>query len=210
VKDLLKTFNYLYFGKYKDLNKAIDVYKLYFRLFILNIISKLNKNNFTKKQLDLINSLDVWIVSPGGSGSTDLILYLNQILKTNDPKDRDLIKHKNSIPRSLDNNVKILFIYRDKKDVYDSLVRRGILRKQHYKLGAIKPFKNFKSFSKLYDKQKINFLNFNHKNRILYLKYPDFYNEKIKIIEFLGLPNSFIDSFPKFQKNKEQIDHERR
>ena len=206
MKGLLKIFDNLYFGKYKDLNKAIDIYKLYLRLFLLNLISKFNKNNFSKKQLDLINSLDVWIVSPGGSGSTDLILYLNQILKTNDPKDGDLLKHKTSIPRYLDKNVKILFIYRDKEDIYDSLVRRNILRKQNYKLGAIVPFKSFKLFSKLYDKQKVNFFNFNHKNKILYLKYPDFYNDKTKIVQFLGLSNFYIDSFPTFKKNKEQID----
>jgi hypothetical protein len=208
VRDELRIFDKLFFGRYKDINKAIDVYKLYFQLFSLNLISQFNKNNFTKKQLDLINSLDVWIVSPGGSGSTDLMLYLNKFFKTNSPKDQDLLKHKSSIPQCLDKNVKILFVYRDKEEIYDSLVRRNILRKQNYKLGAIMPFKSYKLFSKLYDKQNLNFFNFIHKNKILYLKYPDFYNDKTKIVKFLGLANSYIDSFPVFEKNKEQIDQD--
>jgi hypothetical protein len=81
--------------------------------------------------------LDVWVVSPGGVGTTALMKHVSQFKRINAPDDSDSLKH---LPRPLrlanEGDIRFLFISGPEDEIYNSLKRRGWLEDQAANLGA--------------------------------------------------------------------------
>ena len=78
---------------------------------------------------------DVYVASPGGSGTTMLLEYLSQFTTTNDVNDADGMKHCLAPPKEC--LAAMLYIYDDVDVVVSSIDRQGWLEVQTRKLGYV-------------------------------------------------------------------------
>ncbi len=80
---------------------------------------------------------EVWIVSPGGVGTTALMKHVGRFKRINAPDDSDQLKHLPRPPQlPNDADVRFLFISGNETDICRSLARRGWLEDQAANLGA--------------------------------------------------------------------------
>ena len=122
------------------------------------------------------------ICSAGGVATTLLLRHYNKLgVLTNDPMDRDRLKHSKSPPK--DDNIKRgIYIYGDPQEAYKSLVRRNFLQRQIKKtagnwgteedpLGLEGHFESWLSHANTYP--------------IMFIKYDDIWNKIHHINEFI-------------------------
>jgi len=80
---------------------------------------------------------EVWVVSPGGVGTTALMKHIARFRRVNASDDSDQLKHLPQPPRLPQGvDVRFLFISGDEADIFRSLGRRGWLEDQAANLGA--------------------------------------------------------------------------
>ena len=142
--------------------------------------------------------LDVLVVGPGGSGSTELMKHISRYYVCNSPTDSDGLKHLPTPPTPKLAN-KILFVYRDVEDIKRSLSRRGIALFQLMKLwppGISLRFGDRISFEFLIRRQAISFEN-EPAVATLFVHYKDLFESGQQISEFLGHKEGFVETFPK-------------
>ena len=86
-----------------------------------------------------LSGLDVWVVSPGGVGTTFLMEYLSNFACINDPYDADGLKHWPRPPSgvTLDKAPQMLFIYGKPDQIVASITRRHWIRTQSAKIGSL-------------------------------------------------------------------------
>tara|TARA_Y100000748_G_scaffold292357_1_gene280781 strand:- start:51266 stop:52621 length:1356 start_codon:yes stop_codon:yes gene_type:complete len=126
--------------------------------------------------------IDTVICSAGGVATTLLLRHFNKLgVMTNDPMDRDRLKHSKYPPK--DDNIKRgIYIYGDPQEAYKSLVRRKFLDRQIKKtagswaheedpLGLEGHFESWLSHSNKYP--------------IMFIKYDDIWNKIHHINEFI-------------------------
>jgi hypothetical protein len=147
---------------------------------------------------DLPVCLDVLVVGPGGSGSTELMEHISKYYVCNSPTDSDGLKHLPS-PPSLKLANKILFVYRDFKDIKRSLSRRGIYLFQLVKLwpqGVSLKLGDRISLEFLIRRQVISFES-DPGVATLFVHYKDLFESGQQISEFLGNKEGFVETFPR-------------
>ena len=173
--------------------------------------------------LNLQETPDFLVVSPGGCGSVTLIKYLENFGKSNLYFEKKykifglghIYKPSNFLFK---NKVKILIIKRDFEEIYESMKSRGFIRNSLNTFGDTLPFvymnilKNEKRLKKKYliylKKFYSNWKQYN-KDLMFEVDYHQLYRDldcRIKIKEFLSIKNDiFLNEFPKFKKyNKDK------
>ena len=172
---------------------------------------------FNNHYLKLKEKPGVFIMSPGGTGSVELLKYIHKYKKSNiyfEKKYNCSIGHNFKPPPDfVKKKVKIILVKRSFNQIYKSMVSRGFVRIALNEFGDLFPFmyKNIfknknklkKKYYKYLKKFYSNWKNYDN-NYILRLNYPDLYRDKKtqkKIKEFLGIKNpSFLKNFPKFKR----------
>ena len=147
--------------------------------------------------------LDVLIVGPGGSGSTEFIEHVSKYYVCNSPKDSDGLKHIPTLP-SRKIAEKILFVHGDIDDIRSSLSRRGILLIQLIKLWpAGLPLKSRDRFS-LESLIRLQSSSFESESGIetLFVHYNDLFESGERISRFLGHKDGFVETFPRRHSRK--------
>jgi len=147
--------------------------------------------------------LDVLVVGPGGSGSTELMNHISKFHRCNSPTDSDGLKHLPSPPAHKLAN-KILLVHRDVEEIKSSLSRRGIALFQLIKLwppGFSLRLSDRISLEFLIRRQVISFET-ESKVEILFVHYKDLFESGQRISEFLGNKEGFVETFPKRQTLK--------
>ena len=168
---------------------------------IIGII-KTTANRFFFKNVD--SSIKLLIISVGGTATTTLMNHLSKYIKTNDPFDRDGLKHKRLI--NLSDYQKVIYLIADPELAYFSLKRRNYLRGNCKKLG-------FLSYVFLYKKLFIYEVNKvqsewikkskKYPKKYLALNISEIFESDFIIKEFTGINNDeFTTEFP---KRKERI-----
>jgi len=79
----------------------------------------------------------VWILSPGGVATTEVIKHIARFVSTNDIDDQDGFKHAPKVRRKLRTNQKVLLVTSSESTWVDSLERRGYARHHAGTMGAI-------------------------------------------------------------------------
>ena len=184
-----------------------------FSLFKRGIDYKI-KNNF----LDIPEKIDCLIISPGGCGSTNLIVYLDQFCKSNLYFEKKYkifaLGHLYKPPPSFfKNKVKIILLKRNINQIYKSMKSRGFIRNALNTYGDMFPFHYiniFRNEKKLKKKFLYNLKTFYSnwkiypKRQILEINYNDLYSNssaKNNIYKFLNFDNNrFLLKFPKYKK----------
>jgi hypothetical protein len=81
---------------------------------------------------------EVWVVSPGGVGTTALIHHIAKFRRTNAPDDSDGRKHLPKPPRlRAGDATRFVFVSGDVDQIVQSLARRGWLTAQAANLGVV-------------------------------------------------------------------------
>ena len=184
-----------------------------FSLFKRGIDYKI-KNNF----LDIPEKIDCLIISPGGCGSTNLIVYLDQFCKSNLYFEKKYkifaLGHLYKPPPSFfKNKVKIILLKRNINQIHKSMKSRGFIRNALSTYGDMFPFlyiNIFRNEKKLKKKFLYNLKTFYSnwkiypKRQILEINYNDLYSNssaKNNIYKFLNIDdNRFLLKFPKYKK----------
>lgn len=150
--------------------------------------------------------MDVLISSHGGVGTTFIAEFIRQSLRTNDPGDRDHLKHLPLPPRRLDPRTRILYVYGDPVDSVLSLFRRGYARVQgckngvfnpHFAMGALEQYalggrddlgmaRHLKAWT----------TSGNYKNPAIAVSYDALWERAQDILEFLEFPEGGSAQFP--------------
>lgn len=160
-----------------------------------------------------INKLDVWLVSPGGSGSTTFNTWLTK-------NGYNIINHTwrkigchHGIPLNL--KIPIIYLFADLSKAYMSVSRRKSRRDSPYFTNQRKLTNNYHcqiSETNLWKSMKNQIENwvfledFVFTSDILIIKQNDLYTEKGKILVEKLLGRSFMD-FPIEQERKSQINN---
>ena len=163
------------------------------------------KKRYSRSQINILNNLDVLVVSPGGVGTTALIDHCKNYLTINDRDNLDGLKHKIKPFKNFKKELKVIYIDGDSLDIYYSLKRRDYFQTQLLNfeslLGVISSrLVGVKKFEKLLKLQKQNWCNMTHEN-ILFLSYENLFESSKKINSFLNIQESHIvETFPKRKK----------
>lgn len=157
-------------------------------------------------------NLDVLISSHGGVGTTFIAEFLGQSLRTNDPADRDHIKHLPLPPRRLDSRTRILYVYGDPVDSVLSLFRRDYARVQGCKNGVFNPryaMGSLEDYARggrddlgITRHLKAWTAGSNYKNPAIAVNYDALWNRARDIVDFLELPRGSSAQFPARRKRK--------
>ena len=153
------------------------------------------------------NSLDVLIVTPGGTASTAMIEHISKFLPVNNINDSDGLKHQPFPPRWLSKNpqTKVIFIDRDVSKIIASLERRGYVKEQLAKLGSFGGcFAGTQSAKNMLkaaiDRQRQNWHNHPSAN-ILFIEYETLWDKIETMRKFLGITDErFVNFFPRNEK----------
>ena len=163
------------------------------------------KKRYSRSQINILNNLDVLVVSPGGVGTTALIDHCKNYLTINDRDNLDGLKHKIKPFKNFKKELKVIYIDGDSLDIYYSLKRRDYFQTQLLNfeslLGVISSrLVGVKKFEKLLKLHKQNWCNMTHEN-ILFLNYENLFESSKKINSFLNIQEShFVETFPKRKK----------
>ncbi len=168
----------------------------------------------------LPGNTEVVVVSYGGVGTTFLLRYLAQYMKTNDPDDADGFKHLVIPPVSLNPNLKFVYVYGNPQLAAISLFRRNFQHSQSIKLqkwnkkttSPIPKEMTLQEYASL-GVDKFNFRNnfYNWYEKYLstyptmFIRYENIFDNVGAIIDFLDLPKECIDSFPKNKNRNSSI-----
>lgn len=169
----------------------------------------------------LPKEMDVAIVSYGGVGTTFLIEFLAQYMKTNHPYDIDGYKHSPLPFISFNPNIKFIYVYGNPQMAVASLFRRNYHHAQsvklqsHFKKMNLIPFEMTLHEYAAHGIDKFYFENhfFNWYDKYLtgiptlFIRYETIFDNIRHIIEFVNLPESSVNSFPQ-QKNRRSVKKE--
>ena len=169
----------------------------------------------------LPGDIEVVVVSYGGVGTTFLLRFLEQYMKTNDPDDADGFKHSALPHVSSNTNLKFLYVYGNPKLAAVSLFRRGYHHAQSIKLqqwgkNSISPIPNemtLQEYASL-GVDKFNFKNnfynwyetYLPKKPIMFVRYEKIFDNVEAIINFLDLPKETIGKFPENISRSSSLD----
>jgi hypothetical protein len=147
--------------------------------------------------------LEVLVVGPGGSGSTELIEHISKYYACNSSKDIDGLKHLPA-PPLLDIADKILFVHSEVETIKSSLSRRGILLIQLIKLWPHGLRLKFRDRISLECLARLQATTFEKDSRFetLFVHYNDLFESGQRISEFLGNKDGFVETFPKRRSRK--------
>ena len=148
---------------------------------------------------------DCHIVSGGGSGTTMLMEFLAQHLRTNDPGDRDEFKHLPRPAYRYTKDVKVIFLLGSPCEAVISLWGRGFERWHAFKLGRFMPEKRplplFLSAGQDrlgLERQFDNWTDARLRSYpVLFLRFETIWDNLNVLARFLGLKPEIFDSFPK-------------
>lgn len=156
----------------------------------------------------LPDDIEVLIVSPGGVGTTFFIEYIMKFKRTNDPYDRDRLKHLCRPPNSILQlgDCRVIMITGDEEDIYASLKRRGWDRIQSARLGSpvgvIGPAELAKNAFKKAVKNQAESWGNAGLNLYLVVRYEDLWDKVDEVARFLEIEDpSFAKNFPE-RKNR--------
>lgn len=152
--------------------------------------------------------MNIWIVSPGGVGSTYLISFLKSIgFNTNSPGDGDRIKHvpnPNNINRSTFAKFdKIIYLCGNPECSVRSHYRRGWAKVQSDKLGKKLNFNRIDHLLEFVDKEKQDPFGFNNwynykesiDKPILFTYLEEIYQNPQKLCKFLNIELEKLKNF---------------
>lgn len=142
--------------------------------------------------------LDVLVVSPGGSGSTELIKHIAKYFDCNSLHDRDGLKHLPT-PPAPEIAEKIIFVHRDFEGIRKSLKGRNSVRAQLRKLrpdGLPFGSKEYRSLEALVEMQARAFAQ-NSRVETLFIHFNELFESAQIIADFLGDTEGFVENFPK-------------
>ena len=171
------------------------------RKVIIGII-KTTANRFFFKNVD--SSIKLLIISVGGTATTTLLNHLSKYTKTNDPFDRDGLKHKRLI--NLSDYQKVIYLIADPELAYFSLKRRNYLRGNCKKLGFLSYIFLFKKLF-IYEVNKLQSQwikkSKKYPKKYLALNISEIFDSEFIIKEFAGINNDeFTADFP---QRKERV-----
>ena len=154
--------------------------------------------------------VEVVVTSFGGVGTTFLLEHLAKFRVTNHPYDADGLKHLPVPPISRHENVRFLYVFGDPVSATISLFRRGFQRPQSKKLlryrispSPVTAGATLDEYARAgIDRFRFRFHFYNWYggylvHPTLFVRYETIFNNLSAIVEFLDLPQEFIDSFPK-------------
>jgi len=142
--------------------------------------------------------LDVLVVSPGASGSTELIGHISKFYTCNSSGDRDGLKHLPTPPPA-GVAKKIIFLYRDFPVIKRSFKKRKLVHLQLMKLRpsglsfASREYWNLKSLIDMQAKAFAQDSGF----ETLFINFSELFESAPKIADFLGGKDGFVETFPK-------------
>jgi hypothetical protein len=146
---------------------------------------------------------EVWVVSPGGVGTTALMAHLERFRHINARDDSDGLKHLPRPPRlPADAQVRFLFISGPEAEVCASLARRGWLEDQAANLGAplailLRGSAQRRALSDAIRRQRRAWAGA-PPERILHLDYGSLWEAGPRIASFLGIDDpAFVAEFPR-------------
>lgn len=159
----------------------------------------------------LPNEIDLAIVSYGGVGTSFLLHFFSQYLKTNDPIDRDYFKHSPLPPISFNSNVKFIYIYGNPQMAAASLFRRNLQTLQSIKLQRwdqnIVPIPSEMTLQEYASLGVDRFCFENHFFNwydkyltgipTLFVRYETLFDNIRQLLEFADIPGNSINKFPK-------------
>jgi len=187
------------------LNYINKVKRVLINFFVTVTLKAGLKKRYSRSQINILNNLDVLVVSPGGVGTTALIDHCKNYLTINDRDNLDGLKHKIKPFKNFKKELKVIYIDGDSLDIYYSLKRRDYFQTQLLNfeslLGVISSrLVGVKKFEKLLKLHKQNWCNMTHEN-ILFLNYENLFESSKKINSFLNIQEShFVETFPKRKK----------
>lgn len=163
----------------------------------------------------LPGNMELVVSSFGGVGTSFLLSYLTQYKKTNSPIDADGFKHSPVPPVSINGNTKFVYVYGNPQQSAISLFRRNFQYYQSIKLQrwgkkTISPIPQEMTLQEYASQgiDKFRFRNhfYNWYDKYLaacptmFIQYETIFDNVEPLLDFLDLPNSCIDSFPKKKK----------
>ncbi|WKN29783.1 hypothetical protein PZB74_12480 [Porifericola rhodea] len=153
-------------------------------------------------------NIEVVLSSFGGVGTTFLLDFISQYRRTNDPHDKDGLKHCPYPPLSFNKNIKYVYVFGSPVKAVISLFRRQIYVAHSHKMLRFhpqsKPLSNnttLEEYAHLLD-DKFKFEN--HFNQwlqhspyqILFIRYNAIWDHIDEILSFLDIPLSEKGKFP--------------
>lgn len=163
---------------------------------------------------------EVVVVSYGGVGTTFLLRFLAQYMKTNDPDDSDGFKHSTLPLVSFNPKVKFIYVYGNPQLAATSLFRRSYHHDQSIKLQkwsshttspipkemtlqeyaseGIDKFNFSNNFYNWYDKYLSSY-------PTMFVRYESIFDNIEAILDFLDLPKECIENFPKSKNRSSSI-----
>lgn len=167
----------------------------------------------TLRRKSLRDNLEVLVCSPGGTGTTAFLLHLSQFSRTNHPHDKDGLKHLPYPP--IFQMKKILFIWAPPRDSFESLRRRGWIRRQLRKMGFLAGICGGSNFSRycffsLFANQYVafRFASVVAPSLVHVISYEDLFESGESLGKFLGITNPrFVSDFPKRVSRNRSTNH---
>ena len=167
----------------------------------------------------LPRNVQVVVASFGGVGTTFLARFISEFKRTNCPKDLDGLKHSPLPPLSRDKSVRFVYVYGNPIDAAISLFNRKYHHNQSQKLQryqktrmAIPAGMTLEEYAAqgedrfLFRRHFDNWYNTYLCHPTLFLRYESVFENKHKLVEFLGLPDDAVDSFPEKQERTSTLD----
>jgi hypothetical protein len=152
----------------------------------------------------------VWVVSPGGVGTTALMQHLERFRRLNARDDSDGLKHLPRPPRLPPGaNVRFLFISGPAEDVANSLARRGWLEDQAANLGAplavvLRGAAQRRVFARAVARQHRAWTT-PARADVLHIPYAALWDAGPRLAEFLGITDhAFVADFPRRRSRSSQ------
>ncbi len=166
-------------------------------------------------------NVEIVVASFGGVGTTFLMDYLSKYKKTNFPCDRDLLKHSPVPPISFNREIRFLYVYGDPITATVSLFRR---KYHHWQAEKLTRYSHQRDLNILpqtslaeYATNKVDSFEFrNHffnwydnylAHPTMFIRYESIFDNVRPLVDFLGLPSSAIDDFPKRKKRQSSLNN---
>ena len=173
----------------------------------------LYRYNIKNKLILQSKKLDVIVISHGGVATTFLLRYLSKFCVTNNINDKDGLKHLTYITHRDLQHHKFIFLHGNIEDAENSLIKRGWLREQVFKMAGIRYlFATKRLLKNKYRESSLAQIEYfrnlaNQFSNILIISYDELWNSKNKLSDFLDISNSnyFEDNFPEKRERSNSI-----
>jgi len=167
----------------------------------------------------LPDKIDAVITSYGGVGTTFVISFISNHMKTNDPYDKDNFKHSQIPLLSSNPKLKFVYLYGNPQLAVFSIFRRGY---QLYHLKKLRRWsKNIPKYNQMtldiYAKKGLDLFDlrghfFNWYDKyinfpIMFIRYETLYENLDELFNFLDIPKKYIDKFPKKNERVSKIEN---